>query len=141
MDRKTQLGVLARMWPPAKKGDVWGIDFPDCPGCVTSGATELEVIDNAHEALIFHIEGMIEDGEKIPLLTPGWKAAKMRESDRKKGEDWIATYIVIPKPQKQVRFNVMASAAELVRIDQAAKTAGKNRSRFLVDAALDSSSE
>lgn len=39
---------------------------PDLPGCVATGATREEAEANMHEALQLHVEGMIEDGERIP---------------------------------------------------------------------------
>jgi predicted RNase H-like HicB family nuclease len=48
----------------------YGVDFPDFPGCVTAGETPEEARELALEALRLHIEGMIEDGEKIPLPSP-----------------------------------------------------------------------
>lgn len=39
---------------------------PDLPGCVSTGATEEEVIRRIREAIAFHLEGMREDGLPIP---------------------------------------------------------------------------
>ena len=39
---------------------------PDLPGCVSTGKTFAETEKNIREAIEFHIEGMIEDGEPIP---------------------------------------------------------------------------
>ncbi len=39
---------------------------PDLPGCVSTGATLTEIEKNIREAIEFHIEGMIEDGDPIP---------------------------------------------------------------------------
>ncbi|HYD29829.1 MAG TPA: type II toxin-antitoxin system HicB family antitoxin [Azospirillaceae bacterium] len=44
----------------------YSVDFPDFPGCITAASTLKEVRLMAEEALVFHIEGMIEDGEAIP---------------------------------------------------------------------------
>lgn len=40
---------------------------PDLPGCVTTGKTIEEINVNMREAIEFHLEGMLEDGE---LLEP-----------------------------------------------------------------------
>jgi len=40
---------------------------PDLPGCVSTGLTIEKVKKNIHEAIEFHIEGLKEDGEEIPL--------------------------------------------------------------------------
>jgi len=39
---------------------------PDLPGCITVGGTREEVENQIQEAILFHIEGMKEDGLKIP---------------------------------------------------------------------------
>ncbi len=40
---------------------------PDIPGCVTTGRTVSETLNNMTEALQAHLEGMIADGDPIPL--------------------------------------------------------------------------
>ena len=42
---------------------------PDLPGCVATGATLDEVKSKIRDAIEFHLEGMREDGEAIPLPT------------------------------------------------------------------------
>lgn len=39
---------------------------PDLLGCVSTGATRLEVEANMREAIEFHLEGMQEEGYPIP---------------------------------------------------------------------------
>jgi predicted RNase H-like HicB family nuclease len=39
---------------------------PDLPGCIAAGATLEETTDLIREAIEMHLEGMREDGEKIP---------------------------------------------------------------------------
>ena len=39
---------------------------PDLPGCVATGATKAAVMREMAKAIRFHLEGLIEDGEKIP---------------------------------------------------------------------------
>jgi predicted RNase H-like HicB family nuclease len=40
---------------------------PDVPGCVATGATLDEVRRNLHAALLLHLEGMAEDGDRPPV--------------------------------------------------------------------------
>ncbi len=47
-------------------GSGFGISFPDFPGYASDGDTVEEAFHRGAEALAFHIEGMIEDGETIP---------------------------------------------------------------------------
>jgi predicted RNase H-like HicB family nuclease len=39
---------------------------PDVSGCVATGKTLAEVKQQIQEALLFHLEGMLEDSEPIP---------------------------------------------------------------------------
>jgi predicted RNase H-like HicB family nuclease len=39
---------------------------PDLPGCVATGATVAEVEAEIRDAIVFHVEGMREDGVAIP---------------------------------------------------------------------------
>jgi predicted RNase H-like HicB family nuclease len=45
----------------------YGAYSPDLPGCVAVGDTLEEVEKNMREAIIMHIQGMIEDHEPIPI--------------------------------------------------------------------------
>ena len=39
---------------------------PDLPGCVSTGSTREEVEKNMQEAIVFHLDGLREDGEAVP---------------------------------------------------------------------------
>lgn len=39
---------------------------PDLPGCIATGATEVEVEHQIREAIEFHLDGMRDDGTPIP---------------------------------------------------------------------------
>ena len=45
----------------------WGAYVPDLPGCVTVGESREEVVAGIREAIALHLEGMLEDGDPIPL--------------------------------------------------------------------------
>lgn len=40
---------------------------PDLPGCIATGATHEEVEHNMREAIEFHLDGLREEGEAIPV--------------------------------------------------------------------------
>lgn len=42
---------------------------PDLPGCIATGATVKEVEHEIRAAILFHLEGMKEDGLSIPMPT------------------------------------------------------------------------
>ncbi len=51
-----------------EKGETsYGAYVPDLPGCVAVAETRQEVEQLIKEAIDFHIEGLKEDGEEIPL--------------------------------------------------------------------------
>jgi len=39
---------------------------PDLPGCITTGKTIEEIKTNIREAIELHLEGLIEDGGRVP---------------------------------------------------------------------------
>ena len=39
---------------------------PDLPGCVATASSREELLEEIREAIEFHIEGMLEDGEPVP---------------------------------------------------------------------------
>ncbi|MDQ6906617.1 MAG: type II toxin-antitoxin system HicB family antitoxin [Chloroflexota bacterium] len=39
---------------------------PDLPGCVSTGKTIEQTLDNIREAIAFHLEGMSRDGDPLP---------------------------------------------------------------------------
>ena len=43
---------------------------PDLPGCASTGATLGETREHIREAIAFHLEGMRQDGEDIPVTDP-----------------------------------------------------------------------
>ena len=47
----------------------YGAYIPDLPGCVAVAETREEVVSLIQEAIIFHMERMVEDGETIPAPT------------------------------------------------------------------------
>jgi predicted RNase H-like HicB family nuclease len=111
----------------------FGVSFPDFPGCVTAGPTLDEARSMAQEALGFHIEGMLEDGDALP--EPSSLEAVMAEAENR---DAVAFMIDLPdRPAPTVRVNITVSAKDLEAIDTYAEAHGFTRSGFLVQAAKD----
>jgi predicted RNase H-like HicB family nuclease len=69
----------------------YGTDFLDFPGCITAGKSLDETRRMAVEALTFHIEGMIEDGDSIPA--PSLLDEIMADPDHRDG---VAVLIDVP---------------------------------------------
>ena len=43
-----------------------GAYVPDLLGCVAAGSSREEVLELIRDAVEFHLEGMLEDGESVP---------------------------------------------------------------------------
>jgi predicted RNase H-like HicB family nuclease len=109
----------------------FGVEFPDFPGCVTAGKTLEEAQTLAREALSFHVDGMIEDGEQIPSPS---------STDRIMADPANRTAVVflvdVETQPKSVRVNVTFAPDVLEKIDFAAAKAHLSRSAFLAEVAL-----
>jgi len=109
----------------------YGVSFPDFPGLATAGRTLDEARAMAEEALIFHLEGMIEDGEAVP--EPSSLDAVM---DDPTALDGVVTLISLrPAAKRAVRVNVTLPEDVLAEIDRYAESHGLTRSGFLAHAA------
>jgi predicted RNase H-like HicB family nuclease len=53
----------------------WSAYAPDLPSCVAAGETPEAVRRLMMEAIRFHIDGLLEDGEPVPR--PGWWAEEI----------------------------------------------------------------
>lgn len=49
-----------------KGASSYGAYVPDLPGCIAVGETREEVSRLIHEAIEFHVEGLLENGQPIP---------------------------------------------------------------------------
>lgn len=104
----------------------YGASFPDLPGCVSAASSLDEILSEAKEALALHIEGMLEDGEEIPVPTPA------QEIDR--GDALLLAAIDVPDTLKVERINVTVPAIALTRFDVFATRRGMTRSALFVEA-------
>ncbi|HWX60673.1 type II toxin-antitoxin system HicB family antitoxin [Bradyrhizobium sp.] len=112
-------------------GSDFGVSFPDFPGVVTAGTTLDDARAMAEEALAFHVEGLMEDGEIIP--EPLTLEEIMSDPDNRSG---VAILVSLKTEQpKAVRVNVTLPADVLEQIDQYAEAHGFTRSGLLTQAA------
>ena len=49
-----------------RSADGFAIQFPDVPGCVTTGRDTAELMAHAVEALTLHLESLRDDGDELP---------------------------------------------------------------------------
>lgn len=113
---------------------VFGISFPDFPGCISTGNTAEEAIASGSEALTFHVAGMVEDGEQLP--TPRTLARLQADPDFVADSDGAVIALVpYEVPGKSVRINISIDENLLSSIDKSANANGESRSGWLADAA------
>jgi len=113
----------------------FGITVPDLPGCFSAGSTMEEALQNAEEAILTHIEGLLLDNDPIP-------APSTIEELRKKYMDDTAVWAVVSfdlnKLSERVkRVNITIPEKLLSKIDAYAEKEGESRSGLLVTAALE----
>jgi predicted RNase H-like HicB family nuclease len=109
----------------------YGVSFPDFPGCITAGRTLDEASRMASEALALHIQGMIEDGEALPVPS---KVDDIAADAAKRGA--IAFLVRVDPPDATVRVNITVRESQLAKIDALAEDSGLTRSGYMVRAAI-----
>jgi predicted RNase H-like HicB family nuclease len=113
----------------------YGIVFPDFPGCVSAGETLVDVVAMGREALQFHIDSMVEDGDAIPDPTEVDFARLQAEfSDPEDPDDvepWVAVVAVdAVVPAFPDTVPVLIDTGLVQQVDQAVS----NRRQFIMDA-------
>lgn len=107
----------------------FGISFPDFPGCISTGGSFDEVVARGQMALALHIEGMIEDGEPMPVVSTG--------PDRLLAEvlnGAIVVAIPVEMPGRSVRVQITMDENLLAALDRQAKVRGATRSGAIAEA-------
>ena len=112
----------------------FGASFPDFPGATTVADSVDALLPKAAEMLAFHVAGMAEDGEGLPLL----RTASQMTADpdvRADAQGAMMWLLDVDLPGRSVRVNITLDETVLKRIDRAAAIAGESRSGFLAVAA------
>lgn len=109
----------------------FGVSFPDFPGVITAGTSLEEARVMAEEALAFHIDGLVADGEAIPEASDLDEVMADPEN-----RDGVAILVAVKTDGKKcIRVNVTLPADTLEQIDRFAESHGLTRSAFLTKAA------
>ena len=101
-------------------GSDYGVEFPDFPGCVTAGENLEEARRMAEEALTFHIEGMLADGEPVP--EPSGLEEVMANPENREA---VALLVDVPEPSSAiVRVDIDLPETTLREVDAQARSKG-----------------
>ncbi|NWA08228.1 type II toxin-antitoxin system HicB family antitoxin [Pseudomonas gingeri] len=114
----------------------YGVTVPDVPGCFSAGSTFSEALDNVHEALALHFEGLLADGQPLPHARE--VDVYLDVPDYAGGLWALVDFDLTPYLGKSVRFNASLPEHLLERIDERVQKDQRyaSRSGFLATAAL-----
>lgn len=122
---------------PGDDTHAFGVVVPDIPGCFSAGDTLDEALRNAREAIDFHMEGLVEDNDDIPVASSVQAHSSNPEYD---GFIWAVVDIDITQYLgKAEKINVTLPSSLIHRIDSFVSTHPeyKSRSGFLASTALE----
>ena len=114
-----------------KVSDGYTVYFPDVLGCGSAGDTLEQARHNARDALLVHLELMLEHWEDIPKVSTLDEVAKLPES---KSALLLNILTIIPTKKAQ-RINITLDRDLLEGIDKLASRQHKTRSALLAEAA------
>jgi len=122
-----------------EKGDkkhAYGVVVPDLPGCFSAGDTLDEALSNAKEAILLHLEGLMDEKKPVPAPKP----LEARQKDRKyKGWTWAVIEVDLAELDDKIeRINITLPRKVLRVIDEAAKRSGESRSGYLARVGIES---
>ena len=113
----------------------YGVSFPDFPGCVSVGGTVDAAVRRGSEALAFHVEGLLDDGEPIP--PPRSIDAIKADPDLaewRSGAAFVLVTLLLDRGSSR-RVNISLDPGLLEAIDDEARRRRMTRSDFLATAA------
>lgn len=112
----------------------YGVSIPDLPGCFSAGVTIEEALENAQEAILTHVEGLLMDNEAIPNPS---SIEKIKKKYSTKGM-WALVNVDLANLSKEIkRVNITIPGNILSKIDAYAQREGETRSGLLASAAIE----
>jgi predicted RNase H-like HicB family nuclease len=114
---------------------IYGVSFPDFPGCISAGETLDMALANASEALQGHVQMMEADGETVPLPR-SLDAIQLDPTLAEEREGAVLSVVhLIRDLGSTTRINVSVDLGLLKAIDEEARARKQTRSAFLASAA------
>ena len=107
-----------------ENGKQYGVIFPDFLGCITVGKNLEEAKEMAQEALQFHVDGMLQDGEDLP------KTKTLDEIKKKYKKAEIFLVVAVKIKTKATRINISIDEKLLRKLDKFLLNRNETRSSF-----------
>lgn len=114
---------------------IYGVSFPDFPGCISAGETLDTALANASEALQGHVQMLEADGETVPL--PRNLDAILADQELAEDREGaiMSAVPLIRDLGSTTRINLSMDLGLLKAIDAAARARKQTRSAFMASAA------
>jgi predicted RNase H-like HicB family nuclease len=97
----------------------WGVTVPDPPGCFSAGDAMEEALDNAREAILLHLEGLLDDEQPVPTPQPIDHYRNKREF---KNRVWALVDVDLSQLEDVTeRINITLPRRVLSKLDAAAR--------------------
>lgn len=114
----------------------YGVTVPDLPGCFSAGDTVDDAANNAIEAIECHVEGLLMDGEIVPLGT----AIEVHKESPDFADAFVWMFVDVDLSKlsgKSRRFNVTMPERILKQVDAFVEVRTVTRSGLLAEAAIE----
>jgi predicted RNase H-like HicB family nuclease len=113
----------------------YGVTVPDVSGCFSAGQTVDEALQEVTEAIECHLEGLLMDGESIPVPH---SIEYYQNNSEYAGGIWAVVTIDLAKLSgKTTRVNITLPERILNLMDKFAAENGETRSGLIAQAAIE----
>lgn len=113
----------------------YGVMVPDLPGCFSAGDTLDDALTSSREAILLHLEGLIDEGAPIPAPS---SIEKLRSKRVYRHGTWAVVDVDLSElGDRAARINITLPHRVLRAVDAHARKRGESRSGFLARAALE----
>jgi predicted RNase H-like HicB family nuclease len=114
----------------------YGVIVPNVPGVFSAGDTIDEALRNAREAIVAHVQTIIEQGEKVEINSTSIE--ELITHPDYEGAIWAFVEVDLSKlDSKPERINISLPRFVLHKIDSYVEARHETRSGFLARAALE----
>ena len=112
-----------------EKAGIWGISFPDFPGCLSAANNMDDAIARGAKALAAHVKSMVETDQTFPAIRT---VDDIRRTENLGGAVIVA--VPVELPGKSVPIRITMDEHLLAELDRAANTSGTTRSGKIAEA-------